>query len=248
MAYHILRIFLTLMRIPLVYGSSAPLGNFLLVYHKNVPMIIQSLGSNGYPSLIYSLIVHSITIHSRLCSYPLYVVGRSAYRSAHNVPLQIVLFHFHCFSSGTLSNPRWIACVSLLYFDARRSLWAPFWLFAFATFVRLLACCLLPALLPFSFLRCLLPVGCRFLPGFCLASYRGAGVECEAPHLRSISPNFPDGFCALLIFYVCASTGLHGGLVSWYLLSLLLMMRRYSSRKRNNRPLAQSPSERSILS
>ena len=163
MAYHILRIFLTLMRIPLVYGSSAPLGNFLLVYHKNVPMIIQSLGSNGYPSLIYSLIVHSITIHSRLCSYPLYVVGRSAYRSAHNVPLQIVLFHFHCFSSGTLSNPRWIACVSLLYFDARRSLWAPFWLFAFATFVRLLACCLLPALLSFSFLRCLLPVG-RILP------------------------------------------------------------------------------------
>ena len=52
MAYHILRRILTFMRIPLVYGSSAPLDNIL--YHKNVPMIIQRLGSNGYLSLIYS--------------------------------------------------------------------------------------------------------------------------------------------------------------------------------------------------
>ena len=43
------------MRIPLVCGSSSPLDNILLqVYHKNVPMIIQSLGSNDYLSLIYS--------------------------------------------------------------------------------------------------------------------------------------------------------------------------------------------------
>ena len=114
--------------------------------------------------------------------------------------------------------------------------------------VRLLACCLLSALLSFSFFRWLLPVGCRFLTGFCLVSYRGVGVGCEAPHLRSISPNFPDGFWALLSFYASASTGLQGGLVSWYHLSPLLLRRRYYSRKRNNRPLAQSPSERSILS
>ena len=36
--------------------------------------------------------------------------------------------------------------------------------------VRPLACCLLPALLSFSFLRCLLPVGCRFSTSFRLAS------------------------------------------------------------------------------
>ena len=73
-------------------------------------------------------------------------------------------------------------------------------------------------------------------------------MGCEAPHLRSISPNFPDGLCALLIYYASASTGLQGGLVSCYPLSPLVLRRRYSSRKRNNRPLAQSPSERSILS
>ena len=74
--------------------------------------------------------------------------------------------------------------------------------------LSLLACCPLPALLSFSFLRRLLPVGCRFLTCFCLASYRGVGVGCEAPHLRSISsPNFPHGFCALLILYASASTG-----------------------------------------
>ena len=69
-------------------------------------------------------------------------------------------------------------------------------------------------------------------------------MGCEAPHLRSISP---DGFCALLIFYASASTGLQGGLVSWYPLSPLLLRRRYSSRNRNKRPLAQSPSEQSIF-
>ena len=63
MVYLILRIILTFMRIPLVYGSSAPLDNIL--YHKNVPMIIQSLGSDGYLSLTYSLIAHSITLSSR---------------------------------------------------------------------------------------------------------------------------------------------------------------------------------------
>ena len=55
------------------------------------------------------------------------------------------------------------------------------------------------------FFRCLLPAGCRFLTGLCLASYRGVGVGCEAPHLRSISPKFPHGFCALLISYASAS-------------------------------------------
>ena len=88
---------------------------------------------------------------------------------------------------------------------------------------------------------------CFLLAGFCLASYRGVGVGCETPHLRSISPNFPYVFCALLIFYASASTGLQGGLVSWYPLPPLLL-RRYSSRKTNNRPLAQSPPEPSILS
>ena len=37
-------------------------------------------------------------------------------------------------------------------------------------------------------------------------------------------------------------------IMSWYPLSPLLLRRRYSSKKRNNRPLAQSPSEWSILS
>ena len=88
----------------------------------------------------------------------------------------------------------------------------------------------------------------QILTGFCLASYRGGGVGCEAPHLRSISPNFPDGFCALLIFYASAYTGLQGGLVSWDPLSPLVLRRRHSSGKMNNRPLAQSSSERGILS
>ena len=81
-----------------------------------------------------------------------------------------------------------------------------------------------------------------------LVSYRGVGVGYQAPHLRSISPNFPGGFCAFMIFYASASMGLQGGLVSWYLLSLLFLRRRYSSRKKNKLPLVQSPSERSILS
>ena len=103
----------------------------------------------------------------------------------------------------------------------------------FLLLVRLLACCLLPALLSFSFLRCLLPVGCGFLTGFCLASYRGVGVGCEAPHLRSVSPKFLDGFCALLISYASASIyGPSGGLVSCYPLSPLLLRRRYSLRGR----------------
>ena len=84
----------------------------------------------------------------------------------------------------------------------------------FLVLVRLLACCRLPELLSFSFLRCLLPAGCRFKTGFCLASYRGVGVGCEAAHLRSISSNFPDAFNALLIFYASTSTGLQGGFVS----------------------------------
>ena len=62
MAYHVLRRIITFMRIPLVvHGLSAPLVDNIL-YHKNVPMIIQSLGSTGFLSLIYSLIAHSITL------------------------------------------------------------------------------------------------------------------------------------------------------------------------------------------
>ena len=34
------------------------------------------------------------------------------------------------------------------------------------------------------------------------------------------------GFCTLLIFYASASTGLQGGLVSWYPFSSLLLRRR----------------------
>ena len=59
MTHHILRRIITFVRIPLVYGSSAPFDNIL--YHKNAPMIIQNLGSSGYLSLIYSLIAPSIT-------------------------------------------------------------------------------------------------------------------------------------------------------------------------------------------
>ena len=33
-----------------------------ILYHENVPMIIQGLGSIGYLSLIYSLIAQSITL------------------------------------------------------------------------------------------------------------------------------------------------------------------------------------------
>ena len=60
MVYHILRRILTFMRIALIYGLSAPLEDIL--YHKNVPMTIQSVGSNGYLSLTYSIIAHSITL------------------------------------------------------------------------------------------------------------------------------------------------------------------------------------------
>ena len=61
MAYHILGRILTFLRIPLVYGSSAPLDNIL--YHKNVPMIIESLGSNGYlPLMSNSTLHHKIYI------------------------------------------------------------------------------------------------------------------------------------------------------------------------------------------
>ena len=41
-------------------------------------------------------------------------------------------------------------------------------------------------------------------------------MGCEAPHLRSIPPNFPGGFCTFLVFYASASTVHQGGLVSWY--------------------------------
>ena len=39
-----------------------PFRNILQVYRKNVPMIIQSLGSTGYISLFFSSIAHSITL------------------------------------------------------------------------------------------------------------------------------------------------------------------------------------------
>ena len=74
MAYHILGRILTFLRIPLVYGSSAPLDNIL--YHKDAPMIIQSLGSSGYLSLIYSLITHSITIPTVMPSIDMRAAGR----------------------------------------------------------------------------------------------------------------------------------------------------------------------------
>ena len=53
------------MRISLIYGLSAPIENML--YHKNVPMIIQSVGSNGYLSLICSTPSRWPTLHSRIC-------------------------------------------------------------------------------------------------------------------------------------------------------------------------------------
>ena len=47
----------------------------------------------------------------------------------------------------------------------------------------------------------LLPTSYRmhFFIGFRLASYRGVGVGCEAPSLRSFYHNFLDNFCTLLI-------------------------------------------------
>ena len=33
-----------------------------ILYHKNISMIMQSVGSTGYPSLFYSPIAHSITL------------------------------------------------------------------------------------------------------------------------------------------------------------------------------------------
>ena len=57
MGYH------TLTSIPQIYGLSVPLANILPVYHKNVPMIIQSLGSYGHVSSIYSLLAHSTSAH-----------------------------------------------------------------------------------------------------------------------------------------------------------------------------------------
>ena len=75
----------------------------------------------------------------------------------------------------------------------------------FLVLVRLLACCRLPELLSFSFLRCLLPAGCSFLTGFCLASSRGVGAGCEGPHLQSVSSNFLDGIRTLLFFFASAS-------------------------------------------
>ena len=59
MTYDILKGTFTFMIIPQIYGSSTSLDDIL--HHKNVPMIRQSLGSNCYLSLIYSLTAHSIT-------------------------------------------------------------------------------------------------------------------------------------------------------------------------------------------
>ena len=75
--------------------------------------------------------------------------------------------------------------------------------------LRSLVCCPLADLLSCSFLRCLLSVGCRLLTGFRLASYRGVAMGCKAPHLRSICPKFPDGFCTLLMFYMHLHMHLH---------------------------------------
>ena len=90
MAYHILRRFLTFMRIPLVYGSSAPLDNIL--YHENVPMIIQSLCSNGYLSSIYRTIAHSIT-HTTPFQYSRIIIPQSMpgeYLSSHTYDYIVV--------------------------------------------------------------------------------------------------------------------------------------------------------------
>ena len=114
------------------------------------------------------------------------------------------------------------------YFGSRHTLLAPLSLFASPDFGSSFGLLPFAAILLFSFVRCLLSVCCRFLTDFCLASCRRVGVGCEAPQLLSISPSLPDGFCALLIFYASASTGLQGGLVSWYSLSPLLLRKRYS--------------------
>ena len=68
----------------------------------------------------------------------------------------------------------------------------------------------------------------QILTGFRLAIIEVWEGVCEVPYLRSISPNFPDGFSAFLIFYASAYTALQGGLVLWYLpVPLYLMRRRY---------------------
>ena len=50
-------------------------------------------------------------------------------------------------------------------------------------------------------------------------------MGCEVPRFRSIPPNFPDGFCTLLISMHLPqiSTVLQGWLVSWYPLSPLFV-------------------------
>ena len=145
------------------------------------------------------------------------MVGRSSNRSAHIVPLQLVIFH--CFLLGRfLTHAELPAYRSLLpcgktpiarsplgrYFWRTARRLAPFWLIAFLhlRFVfRLVVFCSRYYRLVF-FEICFPYIGCRFITGFRLAIYRGVGVGCEAQYLRSLSPNFPDGFCTLLI-YLC---------------------------------------------
>ena len=74
---------------------------------------------------------------------------------------------------------------------------------------------------------CFLYKGCTFLTGVRLASYSLEVLEWVVK--RSIFDPFLQifrGFCTLLIFYASASTGLQGGLVSWYPFSPLLLRRR----------------------
>ena len=113
-----------------------------------------------------------------------------------------MLFHFRCFFSwdfylALLNCLRTFHCLVVAprsplgrYF-AHDTHFALFLVRCFPYFGFILRLLLpLPALLSFVFLRYLLSVACKFITGFRFASYRGVGVGCEAPHLRSISPKF----------------------------------------------------------
>ena len=140
-----------------------------------------------------------------------------------------MLFHFRCFFSwdfylALLNCLRTFHCLVVAprsplgrYF-AHDTHFALFLVRCFPYFGFILRLLLpLPALLSFVFLRYLLSVACKFITGFRFASYRGVGVGCEAPHLRSISPNFAGRILFRPKFLcICIYSAFQGGLVSWY--------------------------------
>ena len=113
--------------------------------------------------------------------------------------------------------------------------------------VRPLACCLLPALLSSRFLRCLLPVGCSFLPAFATQVIEVwewvVKHRTFDPFLRTFPVDFVPSWFSMHVYL----RSLGAGLCNCIPVSPLLL-RRYSFVGEDNRPLDQSTSERSKLS